>query len=717
LAGYLGQQFGEYRLTTLLGKGGFAEVYLGEHATNGSKVAVKVFTNAPSQAGFDQLRDEARRMDQAARQKGQRNRHILPVYKVTIERGIAYLLMEYAPNGTVKQHFRAGIPFALHEAIEYVRQVAEALQAVHDAHLVHRDVKPANLLFNANKEILLSDFGIARDVLPGDPHITLNMTGTPGYMGPEQLNGRPSAKSDQYSFGVIAYEWLTGLPPFGGGAAWVNSQHLTVMPALLTQRNPSLPPKVSEVVLRALNKNPDQRWPSVRDFADALAQAAQVGGYNQGGGGGYSGPTAPTQPGDLVGREAKPGTAVKVYDLGADAMKEVFWLADGWHLGAIDENNLVRIWDTSIAAAPPQIYPMSDDAVLSPNRAFVARPLPAGTGVEVYDLIAQKPVTRYTGHTCDVTAIAWSPNMYFIASVGVDKKIHVWEAMTGRRLNTTLNTYNGIYDLHTASVTAIAWSFQSTHIVSCDEAGYFRHWNAITGAPVSELEIQQARVTFLKWSPDHRHILLGAASQVWVWDTTNEAPFGPYPAFQLEADLALWSPRRGRYVAARTGASEVTVWSMDTQVSGAFWKARRALQGFKYTSPLAVRALAWSPKGNMMLSGGAGRHLEIWKPRTGRSLLAFRNPQATVLSVSWAPTGRLIASGGTDNQIHIWVVEGLDPGPDSASHDALERTQVVAHTVRNTIGQSLWRWLLLWAPVDAVVFSGYRRVFPAYYTG
>jgi hypothetical protein len=150
--------------------------------------------------------------------------------------------------------------------------VADALQYAHERKVIHRDVKPENMLVGQNGDILLSDFGIAV-VAQSSRYSGQEVGGTAAYMAPEQLQGRASPASDQYALAVTAYAWLTGEQPFKGSFAEICSQHLLTPPTPLRQKVPSLPAAVEQVVLIALNKDPQRRFSSVQAFANALAQA------------------------------------------------------------------------------------------------------------------------------------------------------------------------------------------------------------------------------------------------------------------------------------------------------------------------------------------------------------------------------------------------------------------------------------------------------------
>lgn len=272
----VGQQVGDYRLLRLLGGGGFGQVYLAEHIRNRSLAAVKILQARLTNG------EELKAFINEARTFRLKHPHIVPLLDFGIAfNDVPYLVMEYASNGTLRERHPAGTQVPLPTVVSYVNQVASALQYAHDLYLIHRDVKPENMLVGANGEILLTDFGIA--AVAHNSH-TLNdqrvdIGGTVSYMAPEQLEGKPRPASDQYALGVLTYEWLSGKRPFKGTAMEIMVQHMAAPPTSISLTAPMLTPEVERVVFTALAKDPRQRFDSMRAFADALTQASQRQGF------------------------------------------------------------------------------------------------------------------------------------------------------------------------------------------------------------------------------------------------------------------------------------------------------------------------------------------------------------------------------------------------------------------------------------------------------
>jgi serine/threonine protein kinase len=267
----IGQQLGNYRLVSLLGQGAYAEVYLGQHVRFKQQAAIKVLHAYLSEQEAQHFQQEAETIATLA------HPGIIRVLDFEVQDGIPFLVMDYAPNGTLRQRYPKGSLVPLPVIVSSVKQVAEALQYAHEQKFIHRDVKPENMLVGKRQEVLLSDFGIAT-IVHSTSSLNASAEGTSGtlaYMAPEQIEGHPRPASDQYALGVVVYEWLCGERPFEGSVSELIAQQLSMPPPPLRERVPAIPFEVEQVVLRALAKDPKARFASVADFATALEQVSK----------------------------------------------------------------------------------------------------------------------------------------------------------------------------------------------------------------------------------------------------------------------------------------------------------------------------------------------------------------------------------------------------------------------------------------------------------
>jgi eukaryotic-like serine/threonine-protein kinase len=271
VADRVGQQLGNYQLVQLLGEGSFAAVYLGGHIHLGTLAAIKVLHAQLTTEDVSTFRTEARVIAHLI------HPNIVRVLEFGIEDNIPFLVMDFAPHGTLRQRYPKGTQLPLAAVVSYINAIADALQYAHDERLIHRDVKPENMLVGRRNEILLGDFGIATLAQSSPDRRSSDTAGTMAYMAPEQIQGKPCPASDQYSLAIVAYEWLCGICPFGGSTAIeVAMKHLSEQPPPLGDAVPSIPSTVEQVVMRALVKNPEERFMNIRGFAVALGQASSV---------------------------------------------------------------------------------------------------------------------------------------------------------------------------------------------------------------------------------------------------------------------------------------------------------------------------------------------------------------------------------------------------------------------------------------------------------
>src|SRR5436309_3006716 len=270
MADRVGQHFGNYRLVRLLGQGGYAEVYLGQHLRLNQQAAIKVLHAHLTETEAEHFQQEAQTISTLVHPS------IIRVFDYDVQDGVPFLVMDYAPNGSLRRRYPKGSPVPLPQIVSCVKQVADALQFAHEQKFIHRDVKPENMLLGRREEVLLSDFGLAA---VAHSSASLSVQEAPGslpYMAPEQIEGYACAASDQYALGVVAYEWLCGSRPFEGSVTEVTVQHLRLPPPLLRERVSTISAEMEQVVLRALAKEPKERFASVQDFAVALEQAGQL---------------------------------------------------------------------------------------------------------------------------------------------------------------------------------------------------------------------------------------------------------------------------------------------------------------------------------------------------------------------------------------------------------------------------------------------------------
>jgi serine/threonine protein kinase len=636
---YIGQQLGNYQLTRLLGEGAFAQVYLGEHIYLNTQAAIKILNAQLANDAVDEFRTEARTIARLV------HPNIVRVLEFGVEGNTPFLVLDYAPNGTLRQRHPKGTLLPLPTVVSYVKQMAEALQYAHDEKLIHRDVKPENMLLGRRNEALLSDFGVALMAQTLQYQSTQNVAGTLPYMAPEQIQGQPRPASDQYSLGIIVYEWLAGGRPFDGSLTEIISQQLAVSPLPLSGKMPTVAPAVEQVVMMALEKDPDKRFGSVREFALALEQASQLDALTSEQAGKpavageasvtllpFKGPVVPLvsevapvtppvpPPSASIVQAGPAGTIVCSYQGHLNAVRSLSLSSDGMRIVSASNDKTVHVWD-AMTGNKLQLYQDTSDAVrVVAGSSDGSRIATVGVDalVRVWEFATNRLVITYRGHVGNaVNAMAWSPKQQLLASAATDGTVHVWDTTTGQPLT--------IYRGHTGSVNTLAWSPNGLssssgggyRIVSGGDDTSVQIWEASTGRNVALYSGQPAKVLSVAWSPNIYSSSLRPDSSSSAYNSSRVA----------------------------CGREDGMVQMWDTT-------ADREVLSYRYSAPISV--VGWSPDGRRFAYASDDKIVQVWDTMTNLKLLTFSHT-APVRVMAWSPEGKYIASGGGDTIIQVWV--------------------------------------------------------------
>ena len=637
----IGQRLGNYQILSLLGQGGFAQVFLAEHVYLNTQAAIKVLS---MQLGGEEIELFLREARTIARLT---HPNIVRVLDFGVENGIPFLVLDYAPNGSLRQVYSRGARLPLPTIVSYVKQVADALQYAHDEKLIHRDVKPENMLLGKRNEVLLSDFGLALMAQSSRQGLEV-LAGTAAYIAPEQIQGKPRPASDQYALGIVVYEWLTGERPFQGVFNEVISQQLLISPPPLKEKLPELAPAIEQVVLRALEKDFNKRFTRISEFAQALEAAAQLSISTSAQAASSAAPLEsakapsplreqetylPPQPSAVPALNASPpveqalppGTVICGYRGHSAPVRTLSWSPDGSKIISVSGEKTIHIWD-AMTGGNLRLYQDISDAVplagWSFNGRFIAT-VGSDAQVRVWDFTSNLLVSVYNGHTgSTINALAWSPTAPLLATAASDGTIHVWDATVGQAGGgpRAITIYRG----HSASVSALAWSPDGKYLVSGSDNGSMQSWLATTGETLaayggqgqSQQQGQAAPVLSVAWSPDELGTLLG---------------------------LPRIEGKSGSRVACGRADGLIQMWEVASE---------REVLAYRY--PVPVRVLSWSPDARRFAYGSDDSTAQVWDTVTNRKLYTFSHT-APVRVLSWSPNGKYLASGGGDTTIQVWL--------------------------------------------------------------
>jgi eukaryotic-like serine/threonine-protein kinase len=594
MVSYIGQQFGHYRLLRLLGTGGFAEVYLGEHVLLQTQAAIKVVLTQLSRQEEKFFYDEART---AARLI---HPHIVRVLEFGVEGKLPYLVMDYAPNGTLRECYQRGSRLPLPLVVSQVKQIALALQYAHDEKLIHRDIKPENMLLGRYNEILLSDFGIAVVAHSSYSQRTQDVIGTVDYMAPEQIKAHPSIASDQYALAALTYEWLCGNPPFTGTNVEVLAGHLHAQPDPGPLRQANVPILIEQVILKALEKEPEKRFAKIIAFALALEQAAGLKSeepiryVTQTG-------ILPIKP--IPPAPPKPGSLLYLYRGHRDQVLTLAWRPDRRHIASAGVDSKIRIWN-------------------------------ANTGKEY-------AIYKHPGYVVNV--VVWSPNGRFLASAGDDGTVQVWDT------HDTANIPYKSFSADSCAINALAWSPDGQYLVF----GYNNGRIAIFNFDYDSFQTERrapSSITSLAWSPDGNLLAYADVSgNLQICSVT------------LEENDALYSDEEDEAGAAYDSTKEVVYddgyEEYDDEDAGDSGYTLQLENKLSYEYDDWINTLAWSPDSKRLVGGYEDGQVEIWDAtdeEATQAIMHYPGHHDSIRTASWSANRKRIATGGDDATVHIW---------------------------------------------------------------
>jgi WD40 repeat protein len=647
-----------YRVEAPIGAGGMAAVYRARDERLPRAAALKVI--APQWAGDPVFRKRFIAESRAAAKVDHPN--VIPVYKAGEDGDVLFLAMRLVAGGdlTGVLHREGPRGLAPGRALELLEPVASALDAAHAAGLVHRDVKPANILIDTGpgvpggaEHVYLSDFGITKDVqADADLTRTGQFLGTPFYAAPEQARGERGidGRADQYALGCVAFQLLTGRPPFERDSdVAVLAAHLTDPPPALSRRRPDLPAAAGSVLARVLAKAPADRYPSCRDFTGALA-AALAG--TAGGPRSWAG----RHRGVLIS-----GAASAAMAAGAAAL--IVTLVVQGPNGTVGENTA-----GTGAAGPASTFPATPapavpaaSAAPSPGPGVASNPSSASSFGQVGDQLGSLvatlanpgPVTLDSG----TIQLAVAPDGTTLAAGDANGTVYLWNLSTRKRVASLPDpepTLRALIPVTFSPIPLPSISLGPSGLVVVPPPTASATGNPNPYAPTGG-------IGQLAFAPGTDGGVLAAGDMdgsVYLWDTRAQAITGTLsPPGQVRSG-STYKLREVNAMAFSPGGSTLAVADIDGSVD--LWStASRAVFGTLPDRKGAfVESLAFAPDGTTLATGNGDGTITLWDIVTGKVIATLNDRDADegVNALAFSPDGRILVAGDEDGSAYLWNV-------------------------------------------------------------
>jgi serine/threonine protein kinase len=604
-----------YRVLMKIGRGGFGAVYKAADLQFGNRmVAIKEMSqeNLTPQELVEATHTFKHEAMLLANLK---HPHLPRIHDQFTEAGRWYLVMDYIDGETLEDYMLkvVGGKLSVDKVLSVGVQVCTVLEYLHNLNppVIFRDLKPANIMLNAQGHIYLIDFGIARIFKPGQSKDTAAL-GSAGYAAPEQYGkAQTTPRADIYALGATLHELLTGINPADSP---FNFAPLS-LPKHPAHRE--LEQLISYMIEVDINKRPSSVT-QVRQILENIAafkasmptshyQAiSQVNsGYQLSRNQPLKRDTTQAQP------MAVPQPLSNTSFIGSkhtSRVTAVTWSARGTRIASASYDKTVRIWDP-------------------------------------YD---GENLATYQGHWDRVLSVAWSPDGNLVASAGNDGTVQLWDPQTANLVLT--------YREHAQPVLSVAWSLDGKRMASACEDKTVHIWDTITGEMLHTYRGHNSRVLTLAWSPDGKNIASGGEDKlIHIWSMQRERNgFFTSWLFPTRGQFT-YRGHFGRVNALAWAPNGQRIASVSSDKTLQVWDTLTGRKHFIHRNPTStLTCVAWSYNGRYLATGGNDKLVQVWDTQTRNPVTTYAGHTGYVTSISWAPDGKQLVSASVDHTIHIW---------------------------------------------------------------
>jgi WD40 repeat protein len=675
-----------YEVLGVLGRGGMGVVYKAQQVNANRLVALKMI-RAGDDAGPAEL---ARFRTEAEAIARLQHPHVVQVFEVGEHEGLPFFSLEFCPGGSLDRKL-AGTPLQPQEAAALVAKLARGVQAAHAAQVLHRDLKPGNVLLAADGTPKVNDFGLAKKQDAQGVTIPGVIMGTPSYMAPEQASCQSKEvgpATDVYALGAILYECLTGRPPFKAAMAWDTlRQVVSEEPVPPRRLNAQVPRDLETVCLKCLEKEVPKRYASVAELADDLGRfqagepiiARPVGRLERGAKWVRRRPALAALSALLVvvffagvagviwqWRHAVAGYQHARHFAEAeqqtDYARAIALAYAEWLAGNADPDRLLsecdpesRGWEWHYLRRLFQVRQLATlsghaDSVLtvafSPDGSRIASGSDDGL-VKVWDSQSRAEVLTLPGHTAGVTVVAFSSDGDRLASGSADGNVRVWDLVRGEKVFTRRG--------HAAGVTGLAFDPDGKRLVSTGRGepapGELKLWDAGKGEALAG-QSRHSLLAAVAFSPDgHRLVTVGYDGNVVAWDAATLKPIGGFegPNKRSVRWTSVAFSADGQWVAAGSSAGLVRAWDGKT------------VQEFNTPTRASVSGVAFSSRdGRILAAACADNTVRGWITKSGEPAFTLRGHRGPVTAVACSSDGTHLVSASRDRTVKLWDIRRHD---------------------------------------------------------